>query len=101
MDAGVPSGVSLFEREGEMRALDELVRAAAAGRGGLVSVEGSPGIGKSALLTLARERAEASDVRVLCARGSELGREVPFGVARRVVIGVLRAVPEALDVGLA
>src|SRR4051794_5287229 len=101
MDAGVPTGVSLVEREGEIRALDGLVRAAAAGRGGLVSVEGSPGIGKSALLAFARERAEASDVRVLYARGTELGRDVPFGVARRLLNGVLRAVPEALDVGLA
>jgi DNA-binding CsgD family transcriptional regulator len=46
-----------------------------------VVVEGPAGIGKSMLLAAARRRAEACGLAVLQARGLELDRDLPFGVA--------------------
>ena len=48
-------------------------------------VEGPAGIGKTALLTVARELAEGEGFRVLRARGAELEREFAFGVVRQLV----------------
>ena len=48
-------------------------------------VEGPAGIGKTALLAVAREVAEGEGFRVLRARGAELEREFAFGVVRQLV----------------
>ena len=95
------ASLRLLERDTELDALRELVRAASDRRGQLVLVEGAAGIGKSALLAEGRDIAQAGGARLLSAHGTELGRDVPFGVARRLLNGVLRDVPEALDIGLA
>jgi DNA-binding CsgD family transcriptional regulator len=60
--------------------------------GGLVVVEGPPGVGKTALLAATRERAAAVGMRVLHARGRELEREFSFGVARQLFEPLLRRV---------
>ncbi|MQA75348.1 MAG: AAA family ATPase, partial [Solirubrobacterales bacterium] len=83
------AGERLLERGAELGALDEAIAAAAAGDGGLVVIEGAPGIGKTVLLAAARERARAAGLEVLAARGAVLEREYPFGVARRLLEPVM------------
>jgi len=69
-----------LERARELTALDEAI-AAAHGAGGVVLLEGAGGIGKTLLLSHAIQRAQASAMTVLRARGGELERQFPFGVA--------------------
>src|SRR5258708_5880193 len=71
----------LLERDAELEAVEAALTAAAAGSGRLVLVEGPAGKGKTALLAAARHRARRAGIRVLAARGSELERDVPFGLA--------------------
>jgi DNA-binding NarL/FixJ family response regulator len=80
--------IPLVERDGELAALDALLAEAAAGRGRLALIEGPAGVGKSQLLSEARERAGDS-MTVLIARASELEREFPFGVVRQLFESVL------------
>jgi predicted ATPase len=59
----VPGG--LLERKGELARIDRLLTTARAGRGGVVVITGPAGIGKTALLTEAEERAGRAGMRVL------------------------------------
>ena len=61
----------LSGREREQRTLDDLLVGAREGRGGALVVAGQPGIGKSALLAAAAERAAALDLTVLRTTGYE------------------------------
>ena len=81
---------ALFEREAELSALRGLLHAARAGDGRLAVLRGPPGIGKSALLQAAQVLAEDKGFAVLAARGVELEREFPFGVARQLFEPALR-----------
>src|SRR4051812_29965193 len=74
----------LLERERELDRVEDAVGEARAGRGGLLVVEGPPGIGKTCLLEALRARARRHDMVVLAARASELDREFPFGVVRQL-----------------
>jgi DNA-binding CsgD family transcriptional regulator len=75
----------LVEREREVGALERLLLAAARDRrGGVMVLEGVPGAGKSRLVELARHRAEAAEMAVLSARGSELEIDIPFGVVTQL-----------------
>ena len=74
----------LLERDRELDALQSVLREAAGGTGRLALVEGPAGIGKSRLLAELRNAAEADEMRVLTARGSELEREFPFGIVRQL-----------------
>src|SRR3954465_10589278 len=86
---------ALLERDSELDALDEALRGASAGAGSLVLVQGPGGIGKTALLTEIRRRADAEGLSVLRARAQELEREFGFGVVRQLFEPVLaRASPE-------
>src|SRR5437588_5064589 len=76
--------VSLLEREAELRRIEAVVEAASAGQGGLVLVEGAPGIGKTRLLDAARASARTRGAVVLSARASELDSEFPFGAVRQL-----------------
>ncbi len=60
----------------------------------LIVIEGAPGIGKTRLLEEAASAAATGGARVLRARGSELERELPFGVMRQLLEPVLRGLPE-------
>jgi DNA-binding CsgD family transcriptional regulator len=71
----------LFEREAELAAISGALNAARSGSGSLVLVEGPAGIGKSSLLAEARAMAGELGLAVLSARGIELERNAPFGVA--------------------
>lgn len=76
----------LLEREREQSALGELIDGAAAGGDdaaapAVVSIEGPPGIGKSALLQVAVARARGRGMAVLQACGAVLERDYPLGIA--------------------
>jgi len=77
----------LLERERETALLDDVVERAAHGAGGLVVIEGDPGIGKTTLLRAARDAARAAALDVLTGSGAELERDLTFGVARQLLEG--------------
>src|SRR5918912_4431058 len=66
----------LYGRDEERALIGALLDAARESRSGALVVRGEPGIGKSALLEDARER--AADMHVLAARGVESESELPF-----------------------
>ena len=72
--------------------LREAVESARGQQGALVLVEGTAGIGKSALLERGAELGRSAEVRVLAACGGELERDFPFGVVRQLFEPVLRGV---------
>jgi len=73
----------LFEREAELETLRTAVRSASMGSGSSVLVEGPAGIGKSRTLGATIDAASELDMMILRARGGELEREMPFGIARQ------------------
>jgi DNA-binding CsgD family transcriptional regulator/tetratricopeptide (TPR) repeat protein len=77
------SQLELLERETELAAIADLIAAGPTGPR-LLAIEGPPGIGKTALMTEARARAQESGWRVLGARGSELERSFSYGVVRQL-----------------
>ena len=79
----------LLERTGELDALDRLVAGTVDGRGGVALIEGPAGIGKTRLLSEARERA-ADRMTVLSARCSQLERDFSFGAVRQLFEAVAR-----------
>ena len=74
----------MVERELELEALDGVLAAARRGGGRGVLVQGPAGIGKSALLAAAVERARDAGMLALTARGGELERAFGFGVVRQL-----------------
>jgi DNA-binding CsgD family transcriptional regulator len=101
--------MTLLDRDREVATLDDLLAAAAAGRGRIVLIEGPAGIGKSGLLADLRERAGddgATDPgrlpsRVLAARASELEREFAFGVVRQLFEAAVADQPDDALAGAA
>ena len=81
----------LLEREAELAAITALVDAVAAGRGGVLWIEGPAGIGKTRLIDEARELARAAGVQALSARAGALEREFAFGVVRSLFEPALTA----------
>jgi DNA-binding CsgD family transcriptional regulator len=89
-----PRYIDLLERDLELDVLAGAIRRAAGGAGGTVLVEGPAGVGKTRLLQAAAERAVDSSLMVLRARGGELERSFPFGIARQLfaaAVGALNA----------
>src|SRR4029450_10301778 len=90
-----PYGSSMLVGRREERArIDLLLDQALAGRGGALAVRGEPGIGKTALLEYARQRAGAG--RVVDTTGVETELEMPFaGLADvlRPLLGHLDQLP--------
>jgi tRNA G18 (ribose-2'-O)-methylase SpoU/tetratricopeptide (TPR) repeat protein len=84
----------LLERDRELDALRRAVGAARGGEGRLVVVEGPAGIGKSRLLDAAADMGREAGATVLTARGGELERDFPFGVARQLFEHLLAAATE-------
>ena len=75
----------LLEREGELGQIRELARRLNDAHGGLVLIEGEAGIGKSAILRQGASELEREGLSVLTARGGELERDFPLGVARQLL----------------
>jgi ATP/maltotriose-dependent transcriptional regulator MalT len=82
-------------RTAELKAIGALVEAVALGHGGVLIVEGPPGIGKSRLLAEARTLAGKSKVRTLFGEAFEYQQSVPFF---SLFTATLRADPPVGDV---
>src|SRR6201985_1430452 len=65
-------------RAGELKVIGALVTAVARGRGGVLVIEGPPGIGKSRLLTEVLALADKGGVRTLFGEAFEYQQTVPF-----------------------
>jgi DNA-binding CsgD family transcriptional regulator len=88
-------GVTMLERERELAVCTAALQRAVRGAGGLIAVEGPPGIGKTELVRAVRVGAAGGGVRVLAARGLEVEREVAFGGVRQLLEPVLRPMSPA------
>ena len=80
----------LVARELELAALDELLDT-----GGIVVIEGGPGLGKTALVEECVARARRGGWRTLRAQGSELEVGFSFGVVRQLFERDLASITEA------
>jgi DNA-binding CsgD family transcriptional regulator len=81
-------------RASELEAIGALVAAVAQGRGGVVVIEGPPGIGKSRLLTEVMTLADKHGVRTLFGEAFEYQQAVPFF---SLFMATLRADPPVGD----
>jgi DNA-binding CsgD family transcriptional regulator/tetratricopeptide (TPR) repeat protein len=91
----------LFGRERESARIDEVLDAARARRSGALVVRGEAGIGKSALLDAAVERAE--DMRVLRALGVQSEVDIAFSGLHELVrpaLSSIDAIPDGQAVAL-
>jgi DNA-binding CsgD family transcriptional regulator len=76
---------ALVERDDELAAIDDFFAVAGRGDGSVLVIEAAAGVGKTALLAIARDRAAACGLDVATARGGELERDFPFGVVRQLL----------------
>ncbi len=81
-------------RAGELKVIGALVTALPQGRGGVLVIEGPPGIGKSRLLTEVMAMADKSEVRTLFGEAFEYQQTVPFF---SLFMATLRADPPVGD----
>src|SRR6201987_380654 len=81
-------------RAGELEVIGALVTAVAQGRGGVLVIEGPPGIGKSRLLTDVLTLADKGGVRTLFGEAFEYQQTVPFF---SLFMATLRADPPVGD----
>src|SRR5262245_19243950 len=81
-------------RADELKVIDTLVTTVAQGRGGVLVIEGPPGIGKSRLLTEVMALADKSGVRTLFGEAFEYQQAVPFF---SLFMATLRADPPVGD----
>src|SRR6201991_544677 len=81
-------------RAGELKVIGALVSALVQGRGGVLVIEGPPGIGKSRLLTEVMALADKSGVRTLFGEAFEYQQTVPFF---SLFMATLRADPPVGD----
>jgi len=65
-------------RAGELKVIGALVTALVQGRGGVLVIEGPPGVGKSRLLTEVMALADKGGVRTLFGEAFEYQQTVPF-----------------------
>jgi DNA-binding CsgD family transcriptional regulator len=76
----------LFERDGELAVIAEFMERAASGSAGRLFIEGPAGVGKTRLIEAAGEMAAGEGVGLLRARGGELERSFPFGIAAQLLV---------------
>ena len=81
-------------RAGELKVIGALMTALVQGRGGVLVIEGPPGIGKSRLLTEVMALADKSGVRTLFGEAFEYQQAVPFF---SLFMATLRADPPVGD----
>jgi AAA ATPase domain len=73
-----PATPPIRGRAGELKVIGALVTALVGGRGGVLVIEGPPGIGKSRLLTEVMALADKCGVRTLFGEAFEYQQTVPF-----------------------
>jgi DNA-binding CsgD family transcriptional regulator len=95
--AATETGRALFEREDELALLRGVVAAAADGAAGVIAIEGPAGIGKTRLLSEARQLAAGAGARVLTARCGELEQGLAFGVVRQLFERLVAQEPSLLE----
>ena len=81
-------------RAGELKVIGAVLTALVQGRGGVLVIEGPPGIGKSRLLTEVMALADQSGVRTLFGEAFEYQQTVPFF---SLFMATLRADPPVGD----
>lgn len=96
-------GAELLGRVKERAAIDSLLGLARAGKGGCLVLPGEPGIGKTALLRYAGER--AAGMRVLHTAGAEPEAELRYAALHRLLLPVLDRIggipgPQAHSLGV-
>jgi len=84
----------VVQRDDEVAALDAAMLAARTACGRVVVIEGPPGIGKSALLDFACERARGNEMGCLRARGDPLELWYAYGVVRQLLEPALSALTD-------
>src|SRR5262249_8003809 len=82
--AGASTRSLLLERDRDLDAIESALVAAAAGRGGLLLVDGPIGIGKTTLLHAAADVARVRGASVFTARAAALERDFSYGVVRQL-----------------
>ncbi len=85
----------LLERSVELGVIHEGAEAATAGEGRAIVVEGPAGIGKTALVAAARDRARQAGLTPLGARAAELERTFGYGVVRQLLEPAVHAAAAA------
>src|SRR5258708_24831389 len=80
MDGGQP----LLERDDVLARIDERLHEASAGRGSLLVLEGTAGIGKTRLVLAAGRHGRDLGLTTLSARGSELEQDFAYGIVRQL-----------------
>ncbi|MDG6109684.1 AfsR/SARP family transcriptional regulator [Dactylosporangium aurantiacum] len=86
----------LVGRDRELRTVDELLQATSTGRGRLLLVSGSPGIGKSALLTELAARAAARNTLVGTGTGVD-GEAPPVFLPWAQILRAIAGTPDAAE----
>jgi len=76
------AGEVRYERAAEQKVVRDLLRRAQQGRGGVLLVEGEPGVGKSLLLREAADEAAAHGFSLAVGAADRLGRAIPFFALR-------------------
>jgi DNA-binding CsgD family transcriptional regulator len=79
----------LLEREASLAVLDDAVRDADAGHGGLLLIHGEAGAGGSALLRHLARLGAAHGARILRSGGAQIEQAFPLGVVRQLVLPML------------
>jgi DNA-binding CsgD family transcriptional regulator len=74
----------LVERDAELAAIEGRLAELRRGRGGVVLIEASAGLGKSRLLTVAGDMARGAGMQVTGAQATALEQDFPFGIAIQV-----------------
>ena len=86
--------IVLVDRDGQLEMIQTLLRDRSQGSGRLLLLTGAAGIGKTRLITAAKDQAHASGFRVLHARAGELERAFSYGVVRQLFEPLLRSATE-------
>lgn len=86
--------MELLGRDVEIAAVARALAEVAGGGRRLLALSGESGIGKSALLSLAAERAAAAGLLVLSARAAEQEQDFPFALLRAALRDRLQPLPQ-------
>ena len=89
MRHATPHPIALIGRERESTALTGRIDAAREGDGGALVLRGTPGIGKTALLEVARAHAAAAGLQILTTTGVQSEAHLPFAGLHQLLKPVL------------